>query len=151
MFDTPEWVEFFTRVGFQPPHRSTLAGSLLHATYSRIKPLVLQQADSTNYIQIVTDGSSNISKRRVENTSFLINNISFYWKSHALAADDTTDAESGIDLLYQDAIDITRGNLGRWTAYSSDTCSIMRKIWRLINQKADLMHVHAISCDLHGL
>ena len=40
--------------------------------------LVVTVADAANHLQIVTDGSANIAKLRVENTSFFVDSISDY-------------------------------------------------------------------------
>jgi len=85
-FETPEWRAFHLKVGFKAPNRKTLAGPLLSSYYDKIKAKVQLIADAASHIQIVTDGSSNIGKVRVENTSFLVDGISYYWNSIGIGA-----------------------------------------------------------------
>jgi len=85
-FETPEWRAFHLKVGFKAPNRKTLAGPLLSSYYDKIKAKVQLIADAASHIQIVTDGSLNIGKVRVENTSFLVDGISYYWNSIGIGA-----------------------------------------------------------------
>jgi hypothetical protein len=80
-FETPEWKAFHTKLNFNAPSRKALAGHLLDKCYNRVKAKVQKVATASSHIQIVTDGSSNINKVRVENTSFLVDGISYYWNS----------------------------------------------------------------------
>jgi hypothetical protein len=59
---------------------------LLESCYNRIKPLVQAITDAAIHIQIVSDRSDNINKRKVENVSFLVNGISYYWTSTVIGA-----------------------------------------------------------------
>jgi hypothetical protein len=78
LFETPEWKAFFTKIGFKPPNRNQLAGPLLIQTYEKLKPQVLEIATAANHIQIVSDASNTINKKKIENVSFLVDNISYY-------------------------------------------------------------------------
>lgn len=71
-----------------------------------------QVAASSNHIQIVSDGSSNIAKERVENVSFLVNGVSYYWKSTSIGA-TTAGANWTVDHVIQNALEITINNLKR--------------------------------------
>jgi hypothetical protein len=77
-FKTPEWKAFYKKLGFKAPGRKALAGDLLSRCYEKLKATVHSVADAVSYIQLVTDGSLNISKQRVENTSFLVDRILYY-------------------------------------------------------------------------
>jgi hypothetical protein len=80
-FETPEWRAFYLKVGFKAPNRKALAEPLLSSCYNKIKAKVQLIADAVSHIQIITDSSSNISKVRVENISFLVDGILYYWNS----------------------------------------------------------------------
>jgi hypothetical protein len=86
MFETPEWKALFSRLHYTPPTRQKLADELLQSTYNKVKEQVLETACKADYIQIVSDGSANIVKTRVENVSFLVDGLSYYWKSTKIGA-----------------------------------------------------------------
>jgi hypothetical protein len=87
IFETPEWKAFFKKVHFKPPIRQQLSSDLLYSTYTNVKEQVLKVTTKANYIQIIADGSANISKVRIENTSFLVDGKSYYWKSTEIGAE----------------------------------------------------------------
>jgi len=78
LFETPQWKAFFKRLNFTPPTRQRLSGELLKSCYLDIKQQVLKVAAAADHIQIVSDGSSNIAKVRVENVTFLAGGILYY-------------------------------------------------------------------------
>lgn len=125
LFDTPEWSDFFNKLGFKVPDRHKLSGPLLDAAYNKIKPQVQAVADAASYIQIVSDGSSNVTKTRIENISFLTGGISYYWRNTGIGA-TSVGAQRTADHVRKAALEITRNNLKRWTAFSTDTCSTQR-------------------------
>ena len=121
--ETPEWKDFFKCLNFELPSRHAISGPTLDSLYYKVKSEVQKVADEAKYIQIVSDGSSNVSKHRVENISFMTGSgSSFYWKSTAIGG-VKTGAEYSCNHLVEAAQEITRGDLRRWTAFSSDTCS----------------------------
>ena len=120
MFETPQWQAFFDRIGFTPSNRNQLSGELLTSVYESIKEQVLQVASNADHIQLVCDGSANISKVRIENVSFLVKGRSYYWKSTEIGA-QTASAKWSVTHIKQSATEITFGNLRKWTAFSSDT------------------------------
>ena len=86
MFDTNEWRAFFKALNYEPPKRTHLSSTLLDRCYERVKAQVQAIADGASNIQIVTDGSTTIARTRVENVSFLVDNILYYWKSIGVGA-----------------------------------------------------------------
>ncbi|RKF81884.1 hypothetical protein GcM3_030035, partial [Golovinomyces cichoracearum] len=150
MFDTPEWSEFFASVCFKPPGRKALSERLLSAICDRTLQLVMEVALAAQYIQIVTDGSGNISKWRVENVCFLVNNISYYWSTKAVGSIRAT-TEWTVSNLLQEAKAITQDQLWRWVSYSSDSCNKQRKVWRILSATVEGKHVLSAPCDSHGL
>ncbi|KAI1002523.1 hypothetical protein K3495_g5678 [Podosphaera aphanis] len=152
--DTPEWRRFFKILGFELPNRQKSSTTLLNDAYNSVKEKVQAVADSSKYIQIVSGGSFNISKHRVENISFLVNGISYYWRSTAIEA-TRAGAEWTTNHVISAATEITRGDLRRWTAFSSDTCSTQREVCETmpstqINGNLPLKHLHSIPCDSHA-
>jgi F0F1-type ATP synthase delta subunit len=87
---------------------------------------------------------------RVENTSFLVDGISYYWNSIAIGA-TKAGAEWTVANIIENAKDITKNALERWTAFSSDTCNTQRKVWAVLNTKKEAAHVLSVPCDSHGI
>jgi hypothetical protein len=110
MFETPEWKAFHHSVNFKAPSRHTLSGTLLTSAYNRIIGMVMAIAMAANHIQIVTDGSGNISKERVENVCFIVGGISYYWNCSIVGAIRAT-AEWTIENVIKEAKQITQGQL----------------------------------------
>ena len=149
-FNTPEWKAFYVIVGFKAPNRKALAGPLLTAWYEKIKKKVQLVADAASYIQIVTDGSSNISKVRVENTSFLVDGILYYQNSIGIGAVKAGLAWT-VKNVIKNAKEITKGALYRWTAFLLDTCNTQRRVWKDLIKQLEASHVLSVPCDSHGI
>ena len=149
LFKTLEQKAFFIKISFKPPNQNQLASPLLLQTYEKLKPQVLEITTAANYIQIVSDALNTINKKKVENVSFLINNISYYQSSTALRT-----AKAGViqtvTNVKKAAITITSRNLLRWTVYSSDTDNIQQKVKKLLKADLETAHVHWCPCDSHG-
>lgn len=155
-FESPEWKLFFKKIGFKPPTRNELIYKnecWLDKIYDTTKLRVRQIADDATHIQLVCDGSSNITKDRVENISFLVDKISYYWQTTKVDGTGATTAGSDWSKshIINTATDITRDRLHRWTAFSSDTDSAQQKLWSLIAQDSTTKHVLSVPCDSHGL
>jgi len=151
MFKSQEWKDFFKLLGYKTPSRERLATDLLDWIYKNVKTAVWAVADSYKMIQIVSDGSSNVSKNRIENISFLANGVSYYWHSMALERMASITSEWTVDACVKAAGEITRQRLIRFNAFSSNTCNTQRKVWRLITKVPSLEHVLSIPCDSHSL
>ena len=150
LFTTPEQKAFHANLGFKAPNRDSLSTTLLEKCYLKVKRQVQLVADAATHIQIVTDGSSNIGKVRVENTSFLVDGISYYWNSIAIRA-VRAGADWTVKNVIQNAKEITKNALHRWTSFSSDTCNTQRKVWAVLNSTEEASHVLSIPCDSHGI
>jgi hypothetical protein len=77
---------FFKKLYYKPPTRQRLAGDLLQSCYNQSKTAIQGIANAATYIQIMSDRSDNINKKKVENVSFLVEGVSYYWTSTAIGA-----------------------------------------------------------------
>ena len=130
MFDTDEQKEFFKALNYKTLKRTQLSSTLLNRCYTRVKAQVQSITDSASNIQIVTDGSANIAKTRVENVSFLVDNILYYQKSIGVGV-VKIGADQSIRNLVDSVKEITQNALNRWTSYSSNTCPTQQAIQRV--------------------
>ncbi|KAI1006599.1 hypothetical protein K3495_g1621 [Podosphaera aphanis] len=126
--ETSDWQAIFTPLGFILHSRKKLREFHLRAQYDRVKAEVEEIAAASQNIQIDSDGSSNIARERVDNISLLVGDISFYWKSKAIGA-TAAEADWTVQHVLEAAKEITKGNLERFTVFSSDTCNPMRCTW----------------------
>ena len=149
-FESPEWEAFWKKMKFSPPKRNTLRDTWLPRIYGQLKQMVEAVADSSSYIQIVQDGSSNIAKERIENISFIVGDESYYWQTTAVGAAKAS-AEATTENIVEEAKKITKGDLTRWNAFSSDTDSTQRAVWSKLRSSYETQHVHSVPCDSHGL
>ena len=76
--------------------------------------------------------------------------MSFYWASTALAGIKAGAVWTAANVR-KHALDITNGNLKRWTAFSTDIDSTQRAMWVILEQDPELKHVHSIPCNSHGI
>ncbi|RKF64390.1 hypothetical protein GcC1_132026, partial [Golovinomyces cichoracearum] len=150
LFDTPERSDFFKRVNFKPPTRQRLGGPLLEDICKEIKTQVQEVVDNTSGLQIVTDGSANMTKVHIENTSFLTDRVSFYHASTAIGF-HTASVHFTYNNVVKHARELTHGNLAKWASYSSDTCATQKSFWEIMNSTAETKHVLTVPCDSHGL
>jgi hypothetical protein len=107
-------------------------------------------ADAATHIQIVSDGSNNINKRKVKNVSFLVNGRSYYWTSTVLGAIKAGAVFTATNIK-KHALEITNNNLKRLTAISTDTNVTQRAIWEIFEADPEMKHVHSMGCDSHGI
>ncbi|RKF58417.1 hypothetical protein GcC1_183024 [Golovinomyces cichoracearum] len=93
----------------------------------------MEVALAAQYIQIVTDGSGNISK-----------------DTKAVGAIRAT-TEWTVSNLLREARKITQDQLSRWVSYSSDTCNQQQNFWRILSATVEEKHVLSAPYDSHGL
>ncbi|RKF75795.1 hypothetical protein GcM1_231038, partial [Golovinomyces cichoracearum] len=127
LFNTPERSDFFKRVNFKPPTRQRLVGPLLEEIYKETKTKVQEVVDNTSGLQIITDGSANMAKVRIENTSFLIYGVLFYHTSTAIGF-QTASAHFTYNNVVKHARELNHGNLAKWASYSSDTFATQNSV-----------------------
>jgi hypothetical protein len=149
MFDTPEWGAFFTAVGFKIPNRHTIANTILDQCYTKVKDDVLDVFDSSPFLSMVSDESANIKGHRIENVSVICKGTSYNWSNESLE-DKTASAENTVLSCKEKALEFTRGNLDRLSAFCSDTCPTMQKTWKQFAKLPELAHIFNIGCDSHG-
>jgi hypothetical protein len=149
MFNTLEWRAFFIALGYETPHRKTLARSILDACYKDIKAQVTTVINSSANLGIVADESTNISGTRIKNVSVIYKGASYFWSNQSLK-DKNTTAANGIKSVKDKALEITNGNLKRLSALSTNTCPTQQAVWNLLLKDQELAHVFRIGCDSHG-
>ncbi|KNB15464.1 hypothetical protein FOXG_21339 [Fusarium oxysporum f. sp. lycopersici 4287] len=124
---------------WQPPSRRRVQ-RLLAPTYSEYRNQVQDILDQTERINVIFDGSDNITSHRIINISIQVaNGLAFYWKTFDTGQIQHT-AEHYIDLLYPELEIICK-----------DTDSVMRKAHVHLAARKEFQHCFFSLCDSHGL
>jgi hypothetical protein len=99
----------------------------------------------------VTDESTDVSGRRIINTSAITNNGNCYYISNIEPEPGKLRAEELVEYAVETAKRITHGDLSKVASWTTDTCATMRSMWKKFEQILALKHVFTAPCDSHGL
>src|SRR6266516_426648 len=116
---------------FKPPSRQYVAGRLLNLTYTILKAKVDKIIADTPFINVITDGSTNINNTRISNISIHSHTGSFYYLSHDVGTLSMT-AVNQANWLLDHLRTISDGNLERINSISTDTCPTMFAMWVIL-------------------
>jgi hAT family C-terminal dimerisation region len=99
---------------------------------------------------VVFDETTNVTNNRLVNIAITTGRGVFYYHNRILPPET---ASSGLlTNLVVDSLDIVSGGRReRINACSTDTCSVMRDIWRILPRRPGLTHCLMNPCDDHGL
>ncbi|KAL5610907.1 hypothetical protein FOBRF1_007024 [Fusarium oxysporum] len=135
---------------WQPPSRRRVQ-RLLAPTYSEYHNQVQDILDQTERINVIFDGSDNITSHRIINISIQVaNGLAFYWKTFDTGQIQHT-AEHYIDILYPELEIICKGNFLRINSFCTDTDSVMRQAHVHLAARKEFQHCFFSLCDSHGL
>lgn len=116
---------------FNPPSRKYIAGRLLNLTYASLKAKVNKIIADTPFINVITDGSTNINNTRISNISIHSHTGSFYYLSHDVGTLSMT-AVNQANWLLDHLRTVSDGNLDRINSISTDTCPTMFAMWVIL-------------------
>jgi len=116
---------------FKPPSRQYMSGHLLNLTYFRLKARVDKIIMDMPFINIITDGSTNINNTRISNISIHSHTGSFYYLSQDIGTLSMTTVNQA-NWLLDHLRTISEGNLERINSVSMDTCPTMFAMWAIL-------------------
>jgi hypothetical protein len=152
LFEDDCWVKFFKdNFGYTPPSRKDLAGPLLIQAHKNMKEKVKLVLSSSSSLCVVTDESTNIANHRIINTSIVTESGVSIYHSNKEADEGKMGAKELAAHTVEEAKDITDGDLSKWTAVTSDTCTTMRAFGGVLGKTLEAAHVIPVLCDSHGL
>jgi hypothetical protein len=152
MFEDNCWIEFFKKnFGYTPPSTEALSNPLLEDVYSNVKAQVKSKIQSSPYLGIITDESTNINTNRIINTSVVTSSGDSYYWSNIEAKEGTLGAKELADHTIKQAREIMDNDFSRWASTSTDTCTTMLAFADRFEQNPETKHVIAVPCDSHGL
>lgn len=135
---------------YKPPNRKAVGGPLLLTSYDSLQLQVLATVANLEYINVISDESSNINRSRIFNTCLHTPQGALHWISQDIGAKRLT-AENSATMLHQLMGEISNGKYSRINSLSTDTCDTMLKTHWNLQQYPELKHVFFIPCDSHGL
>ena len=111
---------------FTPPSRRVLSSTLLDESFKSVREDVQQVFRSSPQLGIVADESTNITGDRIENVSVMCEGTSYHW-ANTYCADRDADAETAVESIREQAVEITNGDLDKISTLSTDTCPTQQK------------------------
>lgn len=152
LFEHPAAKRFFNKLrpSYTPPSAYRIANSLLDESYKKVKETVDAIIDEEEALGVVFDETTNVISDRVLNISITTSRGAFYY--HNLILPPETASSSLLTNLVVESLDtVSRGKRERINACSTDTCSTMRDIWKLLPRQPGLEHCLMNPCDSHGI
>lgn len=150
-FEDDAWTVFFAELGYKTPSPSKLSTTLLDQAYTKIEIAVTLQLRASYSLNLVTDKSTNISGHRIINTFTITNNSDCFYISNIELEPGKLRAEELAKQAVSTAKKITDGDLSKVASWTTDTCAVIRAMWKKFEKIAALEHVITAPCDSHGL
>jgi Protein of unknown function (DUF 659) len=135
---------------YKPPSRQKIAGELLDSQYVDIKRDIDAFLNRQNWLNIVTDESTNINHSRVCNISIHTSVGTLHYISEDIGA-QKMNAIGYAAWLTKHLLKITDNDTLRINSISADTCSTMFSMRDLLQQTQPFKHVFFIPCESHSL
>lgn len=140
------------RPDFQLPDRKTLCTTILDDCYEHVNGQLREKLDGTRYLNVTFDESTNINDDRILTMSFSTRDASYYYDSE-LFGDRRLTADEISEIVVKKLTSFL-GPSPDWSRINSittDTCSTMKAVWRILEQKPMFEHTFFVPCDSHGL
>jgi hypothetical protein len=152
LFNDDCWIQFFkNHFGYTLPSQSTISGPLLDLSYETTKNQLVSLLSASPSFGLVIDESTNISLNRIINTSIITSSgESFYW-SNMEAVVGKIGAKELAEHTIQVTKEITHGDISKVASITTDTCSTLRSLWSLFENKPETKHIFTIPYNSHGL
>ena len=113
---------------YKPPSRKAVAINLLDKTYTEWKSKINNILAETSFLNIITDGSTNINNTRIQNISIHSDNGSFYHHSKDVGALSMT-AINQANWIKKQLRDVCNEDFKRINSLATDTCLTMLATW----------------------
>ena len=152
LFEDPWMDELFTQgVGYKPPSRDRLAGTLLDQIYLETKEKVDALFEADNMINIVSDESNNQSGDRIMNMTVLTKDHQSFHAYSESAGSSKLDAHASAAWMLEKMTLLTDNHLEKINSIATDTCNLQCAVWDILAANPKLKHALFIPCDSHGL
>ena len=141
---------------YKAPSHSALVGLLLDQCYEEVKGKVDARLHTPRFLNFYMDESNNICKDRVINflahapKSCSTERGCFYICSESNGA-KTMDAKAQAVWLIDQMIKTTDGKLWHVNSLTTDTCNLIRALWKILKKDCRLKHIFCAPCDSHRI
>jgi uncharacterized protein DUF659 len=141
---------------YNPPSHRVLGGRLLDEAYVELQAQVNQRLQTTRYLNITCDESTDIRNHRIFNISFSTKDESFHYCGIEMQDDRLTGdkiAKTIIEKVREFLAAEGDGviNWKRLNSLATDTNATMFKVHDILSQRPETAHMFFIPCDSHGL
>ena len=141
---------------YEAPFHGALGGHLVDQYYEEVKNKVDARLRALQFLNFYTDESNNIRKDRIIN--FLAHAPKrcgteggcFYIHSESNGA-RTIDAKTQAAWLITQMTQTTEGKPCRVNSHTTDTCNLIRALWKFFKKDPCLEHIFCAPCDSHGI
>ena len=133
------------RPGYKPPTPEALSGKLLDECYLNVKTQVDCIISAESSLGVCVDESTNVKNN-------LITTHGAFFQGHINLGARTADA-SLLSTIIQNSIAEfgVEGSSEKITSFATDTCAVMRSVWKQLKQNNIYSKALYIPCDSHGL
>lgn len=135
---------------YKPPTAKIIGGRLLISAYEDLKVKVDAMIADLQYLNLISDESSNINGARIVNACLFTEYGALHHFSQDIGAERLT-APNVATILRKVMHEISNGNTELLNSLATDTCDTMLSTWRHVRAYPELKHVFFIPCDSHGL
>ncbi|CRG84903.1 similar to zinc finger, BED-type containing 4 [Talaromyces islandicus] len=132
------------------PGVDKIVDSILPRCYVRVKDEAYQRIAKCPFLNVSIDESTDIRNRRVLNISVSDSTRSYFIGLRDLAGEATT-AENLAEWVISELRDLACGDFSRINSITTDTCSTMHSLWRILASRQETKDVFFLGSDSHGL
>lgn len=141
---------------YTPPDRHRIAGSLLSELYTEAYSKTMNIMRRIEHLNITVDETTNINFDRVMVMTITTCDKSWFYVLKNM--ENTRLNASNIAKWILQQLEAFLSDLGDgeldWesiNSLSTDTCSVMRSVWEILQRTPQIKHAFMIPCDSHGL
>lgn len=116
---------------YKPPSRKLISGRLLDISYNNWKSKIEETVSNLPYLNVITDGSTNITNQRIHNISIHTNQGSIYHLSKDIG-NISMNAMNQAKWLKDHFHDLCNGDFKRINSVAGDTCNVMFSTWEIL-------------------
>ncbi len=141
---------------YKAPSHGVFVSHLLDQCYEEVKDKVDARFRAPRFLNFYTDESNNIRKDSVINfpshaaKGYGTEGGCFYIHSESNGA-RTMDAKTQAAWLITQMTQTTEGKLWRVNSLTTDTCNLIRALWKSLKKDPRLEHIFCALCDSHGI
>lgn len=136
---------------YTPPGRDNIGGKELDGLYNELMEEVTSKLASQNTFHFILDESNDVSSNRMINLSVHCPRLGSFFIGNTNTFAATLNATFFVSWFINLVGKFTKGDWAKVSGIATDTCAIIRKMWRVLESDLKLKHVFMVPCDSHGI